>query len=337
MESTERRAQLNALKLAAVVRDAVAPVDPHITPATFPGGAASIVDGEAWVLLDERPSIGAALAWATRLDAESVHVVAETDTGILARRAAAFAHPVRVSQLDGRTLAPAIAERLPDRVVVRPEHLALADLIEAGGATLRIEHGVVVGEVVGLEVCRVVDDEMTGAPRLEVGVGAHDREAFGLLHGEVPTVEALAGVVEAVRRHRQADAPPHPLNRLGAERALREAALGSPASIGAATLLAEEPPVPRANVKDPVPCVAVGSTSQGRPLVAVFSTGIDLDLVPFAADARRRHAAQLTGDTTGDEAGIELVIVVPERDRHPVTVTLSRMLRHPAEVMAWPH
>ena len=50
-----------------------------------------------------------------------------------------------------------------------------------------VEHGVVTGEVRGLEVCRVVDDRTTGdGVRLEVGVGAHDREAFAIIHGDVP-------------------------------------------------------------------------------------------------------------------------------------------------------
>lgn len=337
--SSERRAQLNAMKLSALVREALSPAAPDITPASFPGGAALVADGEAWVLLDERPSrgLGAALAWATRAGASHVHVIAESDTGVLARRASAFAHPVSVWRLDGRTLIPAVTDPLPDRVIARPEHLALAELIERGGAVLRIEHGIVLGEVEGLEVCRVVDDVTTGNPRLEVGVGAHDREAFGLLHGDVPAVEALAGVVEAVRRHRRPDAAPHPLNRIGAERALREAALSAPDIIGAAALVAEEPPVPRLNVKDPTPCVAVGTTNAGRPLVAVFSTGIDLDVVPFAADARRRHARQLRDTASGAvDDDVDLVVVVPERDRHPVTVMLTALLSQPAEVIAWP-
>ena len=47
-----------------------------------------------------------------------------------------------------------------------------------------------------------------GAARLEVGVGAHDREAFALVHGDLPTVEALAGVVASWRRYRRPGADP---------------------------------------------------------------------------------------------------------------------------------
>ena len=56
-----------------------------------------------------------------------------------------------------------------------------------------MEHGVLLGEVDGLEVCRVV--LVDGVAHLEVGVGRHDREAFALMHGDVPPAEALVGVV----------------------------------------------------------------------------------------------------------------------------------------------
>jgi hypothetical protein len=50
--------------------------------------------------------------------------------------------------------------------------------------------------------------------------------------------------------------------------------------------------------------------------------GIDLDLVPTAADVRL--AAGLPG--------ARLVLAVPERDDHPVTRALAAMLTEPAEV-----
>ena len=71
-----------------------------------------------------------------------------------------------------------------------------------------VEHGVVTGEVRGLEVCRVVDvDDGGGRVRLEVGVGPHDREAFAIIHGDVPTRAALAGVVAAVAAARRPTRP----------------------------------------------------------------------------------------------------------------------------------
>jgi hypothetical protein len=46
--------------------------------------------------------------------------------------------------------------------------------------------------------------------------------------------------------------------------------------------------VRRTNLKDAVPCVALGTTSSGAAAIAVFVHGIDLDLVPFAVDAASR-------------------------------------------------
>ena len=82
--------------------------------------------------------------------------------------------------------------------------------------------------------------------------------------------------------------------------------------------------MPRANLKDVVPCVAVGVAADGEAVVVVCSVGIDLDLVPFAADAR--------GAVGLGEA--RLLLAVPERDDHPVTRALAARLRRPAEVVA---
>ena len=145
-------------------------------------------------------------------------------------------------------------------------------------------------------MCRVVDDPHTGAVRLEVGVGAHDREAFTIMHGDVPTVDALAGVVRAVDEHRRPGAPQHPLNRLVPERLLRWQLIEDPGVLGLASVERIEPPLPRPNVKDRVPCVALGHRDDGGEVVLVCSVGVDLDLVPYAIDARRsRRRASMVG------------------------------------------
>ena len=134
----------------------------------FPGGAALTVDGEAWVLLEEQPrrGLGGALAWASRQGAGSLHLVAEQGTGLLARRAAEFSLPTTVWHADGRTLLPAVPEPLPAVRPVDADEAALLDLIVDGGADPVVEHGVLAGEVEGLEVCRVVTDPVTGQPRI---------------------------------------------------------------------------------------------------------------------------------------------------------------------------
>lgn len=322
-----RRSRLLAVKLAALVRDHAG--EAGAVPGTFPGGAALVRDGVAWVLVEDAPhrALGPALAWARQQGADRVQVVVEAESGVLARRAALFADPEPgVWHAQGRTLLPGIPAPYPDAGAVPAEHEQFVELIETAGATVHREHGVLTGEVAGLEVCRALTDRELGTPRLEVGVGAHDREAFLLMHGDFPTLASLARVVEAVRAHRSPGADPHPLNRLGAERLLRHRLLSAPALVGAVALEAADPPVVRPNVKDPVPCVAVGHGAAGEPVVVVCSVGVDLDLVPFAADARAFHGP----------ADARLVLALPERDVVGPTVALAARLAHPADVVGVP-
>ncbi len=311
---SDRRSHLNAIKLRAL-----AGVAAEAVPL---GTGAALVDGDtAWVLVDDDPAtrLGAALAWALRRDASRLELVADAGTGVLARRAAEFAFPIAVWHAEGRSLLPAVAEPQPPVPELPAHHEAFRALIVEGGATPIVEGGVLAGEVAGLEVCRVVDDEYLGATRLEVGVGAHDREAFQMLHGDVPTVDSLARVVAAVAEHRRPEAAPHPLNRLAAERLLRWRLLEQPRLVGASALAPAEPPVPRRNLKDPVPCVAVGTTADGAPVCVVCSTGVELDVLPYAADARLAQGEPGVGS---------LIIVMPSRDRLPVIEAIAGHLRH---------
>jgi len=324
----ERRSQLVGLKLRALVRDHLGD-DSVAEPVGFAPGAALLHGDVAWVLLDDRPAdrLGAALAWATRVGAGSLQVIAEVDTGALARRAEAFSIPVTVWRSEGRRLMPALAEPLPVPPALPPGHETMRALIIAGGATPLVEHGVLFGEVRGLEVCRVIDDPFDGTVRLEVGVGAHDREAFQMMHGDVPTVESLARIVDAVALQRRVDASPHPLNRLAAERLVRWRIEQNPELVDAVEIRAASPPVPRLNLKDPTPCVATGTDRDGGAIVVVCSTGVDLDLVPFAADAR--SAAEAADPNVID--GVRLVLATPTRDRLPATEQIAALLRRPVE------
>ena len=158
------------------------------------GGAALVRDGEAWVLADEQPgrALGPAMAWARQQGASRVNVVAEADDGLAGPPSAGLplgaGGLARRGPLAGGRRRPSRCRTVPQ---VDPRVLDLAPLIVEGGAEPVVEHGVLVGEVAGLEVCRAVVDPDTDAVRLEVGVGVHDREAFQLLHGDVPPVEAL--------------------------------------------------------------------------------------------------------------------------------------------------
>jgi hypothetical protein len=251
---------------------------------------------------------------------------------VVARRALELAVPPTVWEVRGRTLSPAEPAgapqpaAIPDAVVYPPpatrrggqdeDHI---ELLHAYGAEPVVEHGVLRGVVLGLEVARVTEG------RLEVGVGRHDRRARVELGGDLDPGAALRDAVAVVVARRRLGAAPHPANTLARSRWLRAVVCGRPDLAGAAALTPADPPLPLVEIMDngAVPCQ--GTDRMGGPLVVVCSTGLDLDLVPTAADCRRI----LCPDAA-------LRIVVPEGDDYPVTRFLSSTLRRPADVCTVP-
>jgi hypothetical protein len=141
--------------------------------------------------------------------------------------------------------------------------------------------------------------------------------------------DLLAGIVGTVRRHRRVGARPHLLNRLARERWLRASLVADPGQVGAAELRPVEPPIARADLVEAMPAVAVGRRLDGAPLVVACSVGVDLNLVPLAADVRAR-----------DLPDADLLLVTPARDQYPSSRALAARLRRPAELVVsdvpWP-
>ena len=353
---SDRVRALHAAKLRALAR-AVLDVELAEVSGTD-DGALAVAEGpkpSVVCLAQERPErvLGGALALALRSGRNTVHVFADESSDVLARRALCFSAPPIIWQIDGASAtvaAPALrpVEPAPPRA---PELVAM---LRAGGVDVAVEHGVVTGEVEGLEVARIVadvdndavliaallaesqepaddgtqsDDPSTAsrkpasAWKIEVGVGAHDREAFSLLHAHEPKPEAIARVAGVVRAHRSPGAPPHPLNRLASARWLRALLLRRPELVGVRRLGPASPPVPRGGPKDPSPAVAYGVRADASRVVVVASVGIDLNLVPFGADAR----AFLDPDA-------DLVLALPERDAHDVISAMAALLERPAQI-----
>jgi hypothetical protein len=295
----------------------------EITPVDFSLGAAGIVGASGWVFVMQTPErgLGPALLWMNKHGLTQVNVIVEAsaDADVIARRARLFDLNISVWSVVDNELIAATPAPVALPVAVPAHHLWFTEIIERAGATVVCEHGVLGGEVLGLEVCRVVDDPLTerGA-RLEIGVGTHDRELFQMISSVAPTVESLTKVVQVVLQHRREGAEKHPLNRLGGERLLRDALIAKPQLIGARRLARAEPPVARLNLKDPIPCVAVGEAS-GMALVVVCSAIVDTDLVPFAADARLSL-----------QPSADLVLAVAPNNVLPSMIRLANALHHPA-------
>ncbi len=290
----DRRSRLLSIKLRSLVREHLAlAADPDDTNESFALGAGFLTVDAVWVLIDgdASRSLGPVLAWSSQFE-RHVNLLVENNSGLLARRAALFDADITVWHVDDHIVARAITEPHIASASATDAHLSFVDIIESSGADALIEHGVVVGEVRGLEMCRVVDDATTGDVRLEVGMGRHDREAFTMIHGELPTAQAMRQVIDAVLPHRTEGADSHPFNQFGVERLSRWKAIKDPSSIGFSTLAPADPPVLRTNVKDSVPCVAIGLTGAKRLSTVVFVHGVDLDCVSFAVDAASRLGTQ---------------------------------------------
>jgi hypothetical protein len=325
----EQRHRLASAKLAALVRGhwgeaALGGAE----QARHPAGAALQAGRRAWVLLEDGTAhgLGSALVWAASRGAERLDVVAGSRAPQLARRAALFRRPPGVWAADGRRLRLPRPEPYPPGPPERPpEHLASwAEVIEGAGAQAVWEAGVLRAEVLGLEVARVV--EGADGARLEVGVGRHDRLARRSLGPTRPGPAELAEAVAAVADRRRGSVPAHPANQLSTERWLRAVAVSSPGLAGARQLDPVDCPVlaPLAPARR-APAAALGTDADGRPLLAVFSTGVDPELVPAAADARAWFARWRPPARS-------LVLVVPEGDDHPATAALARALATPAEL-----
>ncbi len=240
-------------------------------------------------------------------------------SGIVARRAAHLANPPTVWEVSQRSVVPATAAAADLPSFVDRDAAAYVDVLRDHGAEPVVEHGRLVGQVLGLEVARVVDG------RLEVGVGRHDRDARAATRRADDPGAELDQAVAAVRRWRRPGVVSHPANTLARSRWLRSIVCSEPGLVGAASLTPVAPPLPAADLTDNAAVPSVGVDPAGAAVVAVCSTGVDLDVVPTAADSRGLYLPEG-----------RLLIVVPEGDDLPVTRGVAGWLDRPAEVRTVP-
>lgn len=320
----ERLGQLRVAKLVALVG-----VDRSTARDAGPlGSGAGLIDadGRAWVLVESatRRSLGGVMTWAVRKAATSLVLVVDAPVevaGHLAREAAEFALPIEVRRIDGTSAVVAEPTPVPPtRPAVVPSEDD-ASLLAAADVDVVVEHGVTRAEVLGLEVGRVV--EADGVARLEVGVGRFDREISAMMFSNVPTADALAKAVEMVRTYRRPGATTHPLRDLVPERWLRHLLVADPSLVGAAELHPVDTTVEPESLRESQPAALAGTAADGRPIVVVCTAGVDLDVVPLAADTR----AAIDPDA-------DLVICGPERILVSATRAVGERLRSPARFVA---
>lgn len=83
-----------------------------------------------------------------------------------------------------------------------------------------------------------------------------------------------------------------------------------------------EPPLPWFDLPEAGAAPCLGLSDRGDAIVAVCSVGVDLDLIPTAADCRALHSP-----------GAHLVVVVPEGDDVPILHEMSRLLSRPPAIV----
>lgn len=319
---------LFAAKLRGLVSENFDVPDLHVSTVT--GAATGRSGATGFFLAGAEPErgVGQALAWATSRGIETLHLIADPG-GVAARRAELFRDAPEVWESEGRTVRRAEPEPWPDPAEVPAQVRELAGALRDAGLDVVVEHGEVTGEVQGLEVARIVHGE--AGPRIEVGVGRHDRDAFAQMHGEMVTGDALEMARESAWQHRSTEADgSHAVSRLVPERWLRSKVMAAPHFVGASGLQPVALAVRRGSVKDRLPAAAAGVDDAGRPVVVVTSVGIDLDVVPVAGEVAEWLVA------SDDLADPRLVVVLPERDVLPVVRSLANRLARPAEIVTVP-
>jgi len=299
-----------------------------VEPSGFPDGAA-LSSGSRGVVYrtgDGRHALGPALAWAGRRDVRELHLLIDHDGGDLARRARLLGGAASVWRMAGDRAEPVEASPRSPETGPPPDIGHLVAVIERHGLEAVAEHGVVTAELSGLEIARIED--RGDGPRIEVGVGRFDREAGELLRQHHDVDARMADALLEVGPYRQRGAEPHPVNRLSRERWLRSIAVADPTAVDLVELRPVSPARPRPDLRQAVAAPGVGRDQHGARVLVLFSAGVDLDVVP--------HAAELVDREQVDQVRF----VSLERDQLEPIRRMARYLPVPNDFLAidppWP-
>ena len=328
----ERRQALRAAKLRALVVDEVTATGGALSDTVLSDGD-HLFDGcRLWTLASgEAPkaSLGTAVLQAGRHegpDGPVPTVVCVDDRDVartLARRATALDPSPEVRWIDGRTLVVAepAESPVPSTEVAPPADFD--DLCRGVGVEPVLEHGIWRGEVLGLEVVRVVDDPDVGS-MVQIGVGRFDREAATLMQGGRSDAETEPGRPQRPAPRRRTGAGAHPLETLARERWIRRDLCAAPEVVGLADLAPVDPADERPNLRDPSPAPAVGTGPGGERVLVVCSVGVDLHLLGATCELVLREAPD------------RVAVALPARDvLAPVERAVAR-LRVPASLTSVP-
>jgi len=332
----ERRSALRGAKLRALVTEAGSDLAPDLAT-----DGDHLFDGtRLWTLAsDDAPEtvLGTAVLRAGRHGTPDVPVPISllvddpVAASTVARRAEVVDVPPAVFHVEGRRLVVAEPTGGPVVPVEVPAPDGFDDLCRGVGVEPLLEHGTWRGEVLGLEVVRVVpagesdpDAGVGGRPVVRVGVGRFDREAGAMMQGDRSDSEVLAAAADLVRAQRRPGAGAHPLATLARERWLRRDLCAAPDVGGRVDLTPTDPADERPNLRDPSPAPAVGTGPDGERVLVVCSVGVDPRLLGAACELVLRERPD------------RVVVALPARDVLPSVERALARLRVPTTVVGVP-
>jgi hypothetical protein len=276
-------------------------------------------------------AVGRGLLWALRAGVQELHLLFSADREEAvraARRGRLFRTRVEVWQVHGTEVAEVGAEPVPPEPALDGRAERYVQVLRDAGAQPVVEWGTLFGDVWGVEVARVREED--GELWLGVGVTKEDRLTHRLVWGDEPDIDAVRSVVEQVRSIREKGDLAHPLNQLARERWLRARLVEQPSQIGATSLQPVSPPVPRAeDVRVRAPAPALGSGPGGEPWLVVCSVGVDTEAVPVAVELREAVEAR-------SGSRVRLALAVPARDDHPLLRLVKEDAVVPFDIVAVP-
>ena len=144
-------------------------------------------------------------------------------------------------------------------------------------------------------------------------MGDYDQNANSILFQYEEPETHLKEVISTIKKFRNKESSPHPLNRLGRARWLMSEAVSNPALIDLQELMFVESLLPEYEALKNSPCTGISRGEDSTTLV-LSATGVDLTLVPHAAGQIIRHSPD------------ELLLLIPEQDQHPVILRQARHL-----------
>ena len=315
-DAPDRRASLWAAKLrGSLARYWPDAVVSEVVDLPFGSAVVSQDGATAWVVLElpVAASLGGVLAWAAKSapSASTVHALLPSDmtiwrypAGVWARLASYFDVDCHIHELTPQGCAEVSPTLLAGKSDAPDGARALRDVLAEARLEVVEEAGIIRGEVLGLEVARIMElgaehralagldleaadsDPMFG---IDIGVGKFDQEIGRMLQTETVPVAALTRTADYVRLNRSVDAGPHPLAMLCRERWLRIDWLAQ-RGIDLDDACFVEPPIEREALRESSICGVLIDNA-----LHAFATGIDLDTIPQVADMAARCESERSG------------------------------------------